>query len=159
MEVLITKDQIQIEPSVLTQDLLNDFGLILYEISNCRRQIAVFLAVGKFVKENHDIEIDNLCGWTQDALLRLIVIDSLKILDGSKKIIRDIISETKFHDIVIDLFKAAEFDSKNKALSKIISPWKTHRNKRFAHMEKEMLLKQSLELIPLAGALKNLKNA
>lgn len=159
MEVLITKDKTKIEPSVLTQDLLNDFGLILYEISNCRRQIAVFLAVGGFAKENHDIEIDNLCGWTQDALLRLIVIDSFKILDGAKKIIRDIISETKFHGIIINLFKAAEFDSKNKALSKIISPWKTHRNKRYAHMEKEMLPKQSLELIPLAGALKNLKNS
>ena len=148
-----------IEPSVLTQDLLNDFGLILYEISNCRRQIAAYIAFGQIAKAHKNTEINNLCGWSQDALLRLIVIDSFKIFDGSREIIKEIVSQTKYSDIVIDLFKAAELDRKCKELNKIILPWRPHRNKRFAHMESSPLETCSLDLIPLASSLKSLSTS
>lgn len=148
-----------IEPSVLTQGLLDDFGLVPYEIDNCRRQIAAFLAAGKLVSKNKNNDIDNLCGWTQNVLLRLIVIDSFKLLDDSKKIVESIIGETKFHDIVIELFKASEFDQKIKLLKIVIAPWRPYRNKRYAHIEKARMEKKSLELISLAGCLKDLKHS
>ncbi|MCE0721900.1 hypothetical protein [Legionella resiliens] len=55
------------------QELLNDFGVITYELDNCKRQIMAWITIGKSVKTNTDAEIDNFFGWLQDAFNRLIV--------------------------------------------------------------------------------------
>ena len=100
-----------------------------------------------------------MCGWARDALLRLIVIDSFKILEGSKKIIKSIIEETKYSETQKKLFMSAEFDNKIRLLKILIKPWKPHRNKKYAHMENKQLRVESLDLIVLADSLKNLKSS
>lgn len=138
------------------QELLNDFGLITYEIANCKRQIMAWVAIGKLVKTNTDVEIDNFFGWCQDAFNRLIVIDAYKIYKDSKKYIQNILQKSVYSSTIDKLLQKSDFSQRLTALGKIISPLRNYRNKRFAHIEPYTLERMALHLIELSCALENL---
>ncbi|MCC5791288.1 MAG: hypothetical protein JJT82_01580 [Legionellaceae bacterium] len=138
------------------QELLNDFGVITYEIANCKRQIMAWVIIGKSVKSNTDAEIDNFFGWCQDAFNRLIVIDAYKIYRDSKKYIQTILQKSAYSHISDKLLQKSDFSQRLTTLGRIIRPLQNYRNKRFAHIESYTLEGIKLYLVDLSAALENL---
>lgn len=138
------------------QELLNEFGVITYELDNCKRQLMAWITIGKSVKNNKDEELRNFCGWLQDAFNRLIVIDAYKIYKDSKKYIQAIIEKSDYASVSNKLLQKSQFNQRLTALGKIIEPLKNIRNKRFAHIDKYTLERLELHLIELSTALVDL---
>ena len=138
------------------QELLNDFGVITYELDNCKRQIMAWITIGKSVKTNTDAEIDNFFGWIQDTFNRLIIIDAYKIYKDSKKYIKGILEKSDYAPVSDKLLQKSAFNQRLTALGKVIQPLKNFRNKRFAHIEKYTLQRLELHLIELSTALLDL---
>ena len=134
--------------------------LITHEIENCIRQIFAFINVMQLVRKNNYYEINNLYGWIKYILLKLIITDSCKIKQDSKKELLKVIETFYPEQVDCDsILSDSKYRIRITRLNKLIESSTNFRNKRFCHIELVECEKVNVELILLLNALTDLKNS
>lgn len=134
--------------------------LLQGEISNCARYIKISSYLAEIKSQRSQVGHENFWGWLQQhCLLRVIIIDSCKLMNHTNEYLISTLKEILPGDVYKKLIKNSLLRDGLKKLKKTIDPHIEFRNKRFAHLENCDVKGALLHLPTLLLCLANLYNS
>ena len=128
---------------------------LVNDIRDCARQIKIWLKIS----QAKSMQYEPFWWFIQHSCLKLIAIESYKILKETKSYIQSI-TDTIFTKVQFSaVIKSSELQQRLTILSKIVEPLKDYRNKMFAHIENYDLPNITCNLQDLFEALANIANS
>lgn len=111
------------------------FELLQSEIINCARHVKIWLSIAGSRENFRRLKYESFFGWVQYSTFRSIVIDGLKISQDSRGFLISILDEILLKDDAVELIKNSGIQDRINKLNSIVFPFRTWRNKRYAHLE------------------------
>lgn len=136
------------------------FNLLYSDVINCARQIKIYWAICDAKGKDISLKYESFWGWTQQySCLRLICIEGFKIAEETHKYVVSVLSEVLSNDKIKKLLINSKLSKRLKKLKEISNSLKNYRNKRYAHLDAEIVEDSICDLKELYFALANLDNS